>query len=498
MLREIDKIKEFALVILSSILLALSFPNYNLEPLAYVAFIPLFFALRRTSPKEAFLLSYICGLLFFGITIFWLRHVSILGYILLVAILSVFFAIFSIFFLSAIRRPLSALFAIPAFWVILEYIRSNLFTGFPWALLGYSQYLNLPVIQIADLAGAYGVSFFVMMINVAIYALLSNGIKKCRFLCIASIITVFMVLGYGYFTLNSADRTDEYLNISLIQGNIPQSMKWDPQYKEYIIDIYAQLTKEAGREGPDLIIWPETALPGFIEERGLLNRVKDLAKDTKTDLLIGAPSYRPDREELFNTALLISKEGYVAKRYDKLHLVPFGEYIPLGKYLRFIRRFINKPIGDFAKGSEYTIFELKDKARFGALICFEDIFANLVRNFVARDVNLMVNITNDAWFMKTGAPYQHAQSSVFRAVENRVPVVRAANTGLSCFIDRDGRIIDTVKADKEEIFIAGFKTKKVALSSGGSFYTRFGDLFIFLCIAMFLVRGAIICKRKYA
>ena len=491
MLRKIDRLRETGLVLSSAVLLTLSFPNFNLGALAFFAFVPLFFALDKKGYKEAFFLSYLCGLIFFGLTMYWLCHVSILGYVLLISILSVFFGLFGPFFLYAKRYALYAIFLIPASWVVLEYLRSNLFTGFGWALLGYSQYLNLPVIQIADITGAYGVSFLVMLTNVIIFIIYYRRHPRDLNACVAGILVMLAALGYGYFKLEQTDAIFKTLNVSVIQGNIPQSAKWDPLYKEKIFIVYKLLTEDAAVHNPDLIIWPETALPGFIDEKELLDKVKELAQDTKAYLLIGAPAYAdPEGERIFNSAVLISEKGDTLERHDKLHLVPFGEYVPLGGWLDSLRNFIDKPIGSFSRGNEYTIFELKDRSRFGVLICFEDIFAALVRKFVAKEADFMVNITNDAWFMRTSAPYQHAQASVLRAVENRVPVIRAANTGLSCFIDRYGRITGSVKISGEEIFVMGHKTESIHPSYNRSFYNKFGDVFTFLCLTAIIITGA--------
>jgi len=493
-----NKIRQIISIFLSSVLLSVTFQNLNLEFLAYIALVPLFFALEKCTKKEATSLSFICGLIFFGITIFWVHHVSIPGYILLILILSIFFGIFGLFFITAKRHMLYAIFIIPALWVILEYVRSNIFTGFGWSLLAHSQYVNLPIIQISDITGAYGVSFLVMMANVTIYYMLSSGIKKALPALLIALFIFSGALGYGHFRLNHKEAAKEVLNISLIQGNIPQSLKWDPQFKDHIFNVYSRLTKEASIDNPNLIVWPETSFPDFIEEKAFSHRLEGLSKDVKTYLLVGAPSYGdPENEAIFNSAILLSGGGKIVGQYNKLHLVPFGEYIPLGGLMEFLRGVIDKPIGDFTKGDEYTIFELKNGPRFAVLICFEDIFSNLVRNFATRDVDFMINITNDAWFMKSSAPYQHAQSSVFRAVENRVPVVRAANTGLSCFIDKFGRITDTVKVNGEEIFVAGHKTRKIIISSKKSFYTRFGDLFILLCVMPFIINEARRWLKRY-
>ncbi len=475
----------YMLAVISGILLSLSFPNFNIWILAYLAFVPLFFAISKSTLKDAFRISFVSGLVFFVITMYWLCNVSIPGSIILILTLSLFFGFFGIYFRSTIQYSPLTFFTLPAFWAILEYIRTHLFTGFGWALLGHSQYTNIPIIQISDITGAYGVSFLVMMVNITIFILFSRRLKKGVLPLIITTLIFLSVIGYGYYKLNREYEITGSLDIAIVQGNIPQEKKWDPIYKNQILDIYSHLTKGAAMDKPDMIIWPETALPGFMEEGALSDRITQLANEIKINLLVGAPSYGI---AMYNSAYLISGTGRILKRYNKIHLVPFGEYVPFGRLLNFLRGFIDKPIGAFTKGRKYTIFEQAPGARFGVLICFEDIFPSLVRRFVRKNADFMVNITNDAWFKETSAPYQHAQSSVFRAVENRVPVIRAANTGLSCFIDRYGSITDTVNIEGKEIFVSGHKVKRVEFSNMKSLYSKLGDIFICLCIVIFIIR----------
>lgn len=456
---------------------------------AWVILVPLLLVIKNKTPKHAFWLAYFYGFIFFLTTIYWIYHVTIFGLILLVAYLAIYFGIFG--FLVHLwgqspsgTVPNLALFVIPALWVSLEYIRAHLFTGFGWALLGYSQYLNLPIIQIADITGAYGVSFLIVMANVAIAK------RSLRSLAMTLVI-IALSLGYGYYKLNHQPEGYK-IRASVVQGNIPQDEKWDDVHKEGILKRYISLTEEAALDKPDLIIWPETSSPGFINaDKGLQESVSDLAKTAGKPILVGAPTI-DETGEYRNSAVMFSEKGDVIKQYDKLHLVPYGEFIPFEKELPFFRKLI--VTGDFVAGNEWTIFSLVQgqaqlTTHFGVLICFEDIFSDLVRGFVRRGANFMVNITNDAWFKKTQAPYQHAQASVFRAVENRVSVVRSANTGLSCFISPTGRIISRVQ-DKngEDIFVSGHRTEDMAISSyGRTFYTRHGDIFVWLCAIYILV-----------
>ena len=395
---------EFFLSALSGILLALPFCLGRLWIFAWFGFVPLFFALRDKNRLQSFLLSYLCGIVFWSITIYWLIHVTLLGQILLILYLSFYFGIFGLF----VSRPSSLVLRftflfIPSLWVLLEYLRAHLLSGFGWALLGYSQYLNLPIIQIADIFGAYGVSFLVMMGNVAVYRLVvtrAQGHKSTRkaIKCgIAVLICIFIVLGYGYFRLYESrvtnHQTRTMFNISVIQGNIPQELKWTPGAEGFILDRYLGLSQEAAKDRPDLIIWPEASVPGFLgEDEWVFKAIFEKTKSIGIPILAGTV-VRED-EKYYNSALLIDKQGEIAARYDKLHLVPFGEYIPLKNTFKFLETIV--PIGDFSPGRDYTIFRLSEfrgasehqsiraPAKFSVLICFEDTIPEISRGFVRR------------------------------------------------------------------------------------------------------------------
>ncbi|MCX5702753.1 MAG: apolipoprotein N-acyltransferase [Candidatus Omnitrophica bacterium] len=507
-------LKEIALCGLSAILLILSFPSFNLEFLAWFGFVPVFFALNNKSQKQVFFLFFITGIIFWSGIVYWLVYVTLAGTIVLILYLALYFAIFGLIISSsklqapclAGRQASSKLLFIPSVWVLLEYIRSHLFTGFPWALLGYSQYLNLPVVQIADITGIWGVSFLVMMSNVALYLVMSSepGVRGERMVksknLITPVIIFCFVLGYGFYklqTLNSKLQTEHAVKISVIQGNIPQELKWDAKAQDYIINEYLDLNTRTMADKPDLIIWPESALPVILEgEPDYFIKVTDFVNKNNIPLLLGV--VRLENELYYNSALLISEEAKSITKYDKLHLVPFGEYIPLRKTLSFLETIV--PIGDFTPGKEYSIFKLRTpnselpacpagrQANFSVLICFEDLFPELSREFRKRGADFLVNITNDAWFKKTSSPYQHLSASVFRAVENRVFLARAANTGVSGFIAPSGKIVSLVRDDRgNNIFISGYDTEDINVSkSNPSFYTRFGDIFLIACLLFVL------------
>lgn len=492
-------VKELFFCVFSALLLIVSFLAHNSWLFAWFGFVPLFTVLRNKPRTKAFLLAYITGIIFWLGTIYWLMHVTFAGMVLLSLYLALYFGVFG--FLSSnffLRLSVFSIFFIPSLWVLLEYARSYFLTGFPWALLGYSQYLNLLVIQITDITGAWGVSFLVVMINICVYWV--SGVR-CQVMgdgcwvlgkinkCLIPLACLALVLGYGFYKIYLTPSTQHLipLKISIIQGNIPQELKWDRRAKDFIVNKYLGITSMALMNKTDLIVWPEAAMPVvFGEEPGYFDKVQALIKKNQIPLLLGM--VRPKGDFYYNSAALISKEGKFLAIHDKIHLVPFGEYIPLRKILPFLERVV--PIGDFLGGKEYTVFNLPAKsavkqARFGVLICFEDAFPQLSREFVKKGVSFLVNITNDAWFKQTSAAYQHVAASVFRAVENRVVLVRAANTGVSAFISSTGKIISKVSEAGKDTFVDGYKTEVIPLANTPlSFYTRHGDIFVFFCFLL--------------
>jgi len=510
MLRKVDwfivhsswfKVKDFLCILVSAVLLILAFPKHNLWPLAWFGFVPVFLRLNNKSQKQAFALFFITGILFWTGIVYWLVNVTLPGTIILVLYLALYFGFFGLIIRPYTRHSMPyVLIFIPSVWVCLEYIRGWLFTGFPWVLLGYSQYLNLPLIQVADITGAWGISFLVMFVNVAVVEIIwsAKTKRKPRFknTLLALIFVLSVILFYGYLRLHELRTTnyEQKINISVIQGNIPQELKWEPLARGTIVDKYFYLTHEGLKNKPDLIIWPEAALPVVIEDNPeYLNKINSFSKEINVPLLLGA--VRNNAGQYYNKAILLSGKDESVTEYAKIHLVPFGEYIPLRKILPFLEVVV--PIGDFSAGKEYTVFThdarrtTRDQIRFSVLICFEDLFPNLSRRFVRQGADFLVNITNDAWFGRTSSPYQHFSASVFRAVENRVPVVRAANTGVSGFIASSGRIIYASR-----IFVDDFTAKEIKpYAHRRTFYNRTGDAFIFICF-LFIFYGIIAFRKN--
>jgi len=491
------------LAILSGILLILIFPNANLEFLAWFALVPLFLSIRNKGLKSAFGLGLLTGLISFLGIVYWIKILSPLIALLVLAFYLALYIAFFCFLLTVINRKLKSdiwyLISAPILWVSVEYLRSSFPSGFPWALLGHSQYLNTPLIQISEFTGVYGVSFLIVLVNVTIAHLITDHRSPITVLRkILPVVIVVVIVGvcfvYGKLILRNAHlipRNSE-LKVGIVQGNVDLEEKWRG-FHEKVLDIHIRLTEEVAKEEPELIVWSETATASCLKHDGEdLIRLSNLAKRLKTHLLIGSLDLAPE-DNYYNSAFLISPQGNITYQYNKIHLVPFGEVIPLRRQIPFLARLVERMGGGgFSPGEKLTIFNLNGE-RFGVLICYEGVFDNLVRKFVKNGADFIINITNDAWYERTSAPYQHFSSSIFRAIENRVPVVRAANTGVSGFIDSQGRI----KKDLD-IFIEGTLVDKISLKRQETFYTRFGNLFAYLCLGLsgLLLIGTLIRKGR--
>ncbi len=488
--------KDYFLILISAVLLVLSFPRFDLEPLAWVALVPFFLAIEGKSPAESGRFSFFLGFVFWLAVLFWLRLVTTVGLALLAFYLAIYFFLWGagIKFIQK-KTNFSLTFISPVLWVGLEWLRGSFLTGFPWLPLGNSQYLNLGLIQIAEFTGVYGLSFLIVAVNAALAeifvqvtpswvagggSLKRGGLKNKWIGPLIVAVLFFICFGYGKKIFKGYEAR-ETLKIAVIQGNISQNIKWLDEYENYNREIYQVLTEEAAFNRPDLIIWPETAvtvsLPQDLEWR---NTLSFLAETSAGFLLVGSPYYFEERGEYFNSAFLISPEGELKARYDKLHLVPFGEYVPKKKYfLHFFDR-VFQEVGDYTPGKEKIIFEIP-QGKFNVLICFEDIFPDLVRQFTKKGSEFLINITNDAWFGKSSAPFQHMAMGVFRAIENRRYLICCANTGISAFISPQGEILGEVADNKgNPLWVRGFLIQEAGLIDKLTFYTRFGDWFAWL------------------
>ncbi len=496
--RSLSWLRRALLSLGSALLLILAFPNGRQPVCAWVALAPWLVLLRGLTPRRAFGWSYLIGLIFFLGSLSWLTQLAafggaaaMFGWVVLCAYLAVYFGVFG-WFVARIESHVSSLellILLPAVWVALEYARSHFLSGLGWNLLGYSQTPMLSVIQIADVTGVWGVSFLLVMVNVAIatYVLAkqTQAVKASAFVALVCVLAAGV---YGRERLQSLSAM-EPVRVSIVQGNIPQDEKWEASRQSAILERYERLTAQAGSARPQLIVWPETAVPGFLGiDPAITTRLQHIAKSQAIPLLIGAPMGRVEQRRwlLTNSAALLDAHGAITARYDKLHLVPFGEFIPGDRFLPWLRDIL-PPIGEFVPGKEFTVFELPvagshSPLKFSTLICFEDIFPELARQFVRRGAQLLVTITNDAWFGKTAAAYQHAQASTFRAVELRRPMIRAANTGWSGCIDATGTWQASVHDPSgRELFVEGVAACDVRPGTITTVYARWGDWLPWLC-----------------
>lgn len=506
--------RHLALASLTGLLYPFCFPNFDMGMMAWIVLVPLHVLLDRLPARRAFGMGWWAGWLASAGTMFWVvtaMHtygklalpLSYAGLALLAAYLGLYFGLYA-FGVAWLRRavPFLAFPAAPFLWVSLELIRTYLFSGLPWALFGYTQYQWLPAIQIADLSGVYGVSFMIVLVNAAVSEIglwvWSEGkVRSDRsfpwFSSTAAALGMAFTLFYGQAALHHGTQADTKpsLNIGLVQPNIDQAHKWDETYARETLTRYARLTARAA-PGANLVIWPEAATPFLFEmQKSYRDEIASLASAHGVPLLLGSPALRyfqDGRPYLLNSAYLLSSGGDILGRYDKRHLVPFGEYVPLRSVLFFLDKLV-EGIGDFEAGTVPTVLSLPGSGtrasgiagsppvRFGVVICFEVIFPALVREFVRDGAEFMVTITNDAWFGDSAAPFQHFGMVVFRAVENHVAFARAANTGISGFIDRYGRILNATPIFEETAL-----TGQIPIRNAPTFYSHYGDVFAYGCV----------------
>ena len=503
----------------SGLFVPLSFPKSDLGLLAWIALVPLQWALDGRSKTQAFWIGWLSGTIAFTGMMAWVvtamttygKVPPVISYglmLLLTAYLGLYVGLYSagtVWFQTLIPRY--GLFAAPCLWVSLELIRTYVLSGLPWGLLGYSQYRQIEVIQIADHMGVYGVSFLIVLVNVALAELLSRlmpllrGFRPAKLpweLVAVTVLLVTLSWEYGLGTLSGAPFSDiprSSISVGVVQPNVDQAVKWDTAYREETLARFDRLTGRLG-SATDLVIWPEAATP-FVFEREPVYQLQliALAHRAQAPILFGSPALRfyPDRRPyLLNSAYLLSPDGQLLGRYDKHHLVPFGEYIPFKSSLLFFLDKLVEGIGDFEAGPGPTILTMTPKPRsaaagiagttpgpvqFGVAICYEVIFPNLVRQFAANGAEFMVTVTNDAWFGRSSAASQHFAMVVFRSVENHLAFARAANTGISGFIDPFGRIVEATPIFTEQAVQAPMQVWRPQ-----TFYSRYGDVFAYGCV----------------
>lgn len=484
----------FLLPLLATILLYLASPGPGLAFLAWIALTPLLIFCRQTTPGKAALGGLAAGTLYYLLLVYWVTIsmetygglsplVSWPALLLLALYMALYVALFC-FLISRIRSSGARLCLAPLLWVGLDLCRGIFLTGFPWMDLGYSQYATPLLIQAADLVGHHGITFSLVLASALLAHFLpirpwSGGDRKTAAAGLA-----FFALFLGYSSLRLAQvktvmATSPTLQVAVVQANIDQALKWRDDYKIKSLERHLALTRQAhAQQAADLVIWPETALAFYPGHDPLMARVEEQTVRTASfHLLTGAPHVvrRPMGYEYYNSALLLGPDRDTTL-YFKQHLVPFGEYIPLRTILP-IPKPIVETLGDFSAGTSSHPLDM-GSAQLGVLICIEAIYPDLARRTTALGTTLLTNITNDAWFGASSAPGQHLAMAIFRSVENRRSLARAANTGISALILPSGEVLH-----QSELFTATALSAALPLLTITSFFTRAGFVFPFFCLA---------------
>jgi apolipoprotein N-acyltransferase len=475
-----------------------------------VALAPLFVALTRDgtlrvpfSSSRAFLLGLTTGVVYFGFALYWIPDVlvtfgglayplAVLAALLLVAYLALFPAVSALLTHRFIRAfGLRAIFLAPAVCVATELIRAYALTGFPWVLLGNSQVSVLPVAQMASLFGVYGLSGLLAMWS----AWLAYVVRAARrdWLIVGVVLTVLtgglVAWGQSRIASQSLARQGTPVKVGLVQGNVEQGQKWDPMFAASIFARYLSLTHQAVRDGAHLIVWPESSTPFMFEEHAQgAEAIREIARAHGVYLLIGSDQIdRSSPATFYNAAFLVTPSGEVGGIYRKMHLVPFGEYVPLKRLLFFAAPLVESA-GSFSAGQDLTLLKT-DAGALTTAICYEIVFPHLTRAAVLRGAQLLSTITNDAWYGRSSAPWQHFEQARMRAIEQGRYLVRAANTGISGIVDPYGHVVA-----RTELFEPAAALGEVRYLTALTLYARIGDAFAYACVLLSAV--ALIASRR--
>ncbi len=523
----------------TGLLTTLCFAPFEQTWLCWIALTPLLTAVWFSGEGSQrrwlrdLILGYLAGVIFFWGVFYWLYTVTVPGLVLVGLYMGVYFAIWS--WLAGLLRPgrllsaplfrksgndlaepsearspwLSSLhnlwlaLILAAAWTALEWVRSWMFTGWGWNGLGVALHHILPLIQIAEYTGVAGLSFLVAFANVIAIS------TARRFMIEAKVrvrrphydftLTMAMIVGlcgYGIRLLQAKPDT-EPLRVAAVQANVPREEKFSREYQTKIFDQFTRLTHLALATQPpaQLIIWPESSMPApVLVDEVNYQFVMKMAASIPSDLLLG--TIDQDQQGDYNAAILVSTGGKNIQLYRKLHLVPYGEYIPGRHTVPFVERIMGGQIpGDFARGKEPVVFSLTiDHIKVAPLICFEDTLGELTREFVLRGANLLANVTNDGWFLRSAESEQHLANAIFRCIETRRPMARAANTGVTCFVNRFGRVTQVLRNAQGSQFTEGVLTGTIQIPTEGllTFYVRHGELFAKSCGSLTLL---FLCMR---
>ena len=487
------KNKKLLFVVLSSILTGLSQQSYGMGFLVWFSLVPFIFVINKLgSFKDAFKFSFIWGFIYHLMTIYWLAQnigtVPVIAFFSM--LLGVFYLSFNTVLIILIWYYLKKyyqkynLFLIPIIWVSIEYIKSYGLLAFPWISLANTQLDYLYLIQIAEITGIYGVSFWIISLNVILYSLLINKSIKKIYLLVVTFLAPWI---FGYFVYNGINQNKlDDLNISLIQPNIKLSDSRDYSKGNELLNKLIDKTKSAIDSTTDLVIWPEAALPFHnIKDGKTFNYIKEkLLMDNDISILSGDITL--NNHKVYNSVILFDKNG-VKSIYNKQRPVPLAEQVPLSETFPMLEN-INLGVANYSSGKKDVLFDL-GKYKFSSLICYESTFPEINRRHVNKGADFITFLVNDAWYTHGLEPEQHARQSIFRAIENRRTVLRCANTGISMIIDPTGNIIKKTKLNTEAVILGNIKGTDYK-----TFYTKFGNVFAQL---LFIIMGVLILKTLF-
>jgi len=508
-------------------LVGLTFPPYDHAGIVWFALTPLIAALwfspteGQWRPIRLFGLGYVFGLAFFWTTFFWITSVTSLGWFVLAFYLGLYPAVWGLF-LGVACRPADARGSQPiessewlkssvnlrlalrgaAGWVAVEWLRGTLLTGFGWDSLGVSLWKNAVMIQIADITGEAGVSFLIVLVNLILVMTVRRMMLEAsrprllrpHFDFTLTMALVGVVFCYGIHRINEYPKKGLYrLSVAAAQGNIPQNFDPDPAFEQHILEVYNRLSAIAAAKHPSLLIWPEAAIPRpLLNDDEMKQDAADILAKLHSDFLLGSVNFFLGKA--YNSAVLLDPAGH-PQVYNKIHLVPFGEYVPFRHTFPLFAWIVGQEIpSDFDAGTEPVVMTLSRShpVRVGTLICFEDTLGDLTRQFAQKGAEMLVTLTNDGWFGHSAGSYQHLANAVFRCAETKLPLVRCANTGVTCTVDPFGQVAKTFESPHGNTFIEGvmFADVPVLPVPPQTFYTRYGDLFALACVA-----GALLSLR---
>ena len=501
----------YLIAIGAGLLLALAFPKFGIAGAAWISPALLLFAARGKSGADAFRAGYVGGFVFWLVSLYWLLLMPatgfpILAWLALSAYVALFFGAWT-WIISNFQFPISNWLARvrwtffgAATWVALEWIRGWLISGFPWSFLGASQFKLVPLIQIASVTGVVGVSFIVIWLSLALYAaaemIFQNPSKRHVWqaeIVLPLIATVLLFVG-GMFVANRETPAEKTLSVVCVQPSVPQTLIWSPTEDEKRFAELLAVSKRAVTNGTDLLVWPESGVPML---DGVYTIISRFAQSNHVAILFNGDDaeFRPDATNFFNSAFLIQPDGRCAGVYHKQKLVIFGEYVPLARWLPFLK-YLTPIEGGWTPGDKPVVFT-GENFTVAPLICFEDVFPSTTRAAASTGADLLINLTNDGWFGESAEQWQHLANAVFRAVENGVPLVRCSNNGITGWIDAHGRLRQIFRTPAGSEYGAGVITLEIPLpaqKSAPTFYQRHGDWFGWSCAGITLITLAI--KRR--